>query len=230
MFPKSIHIKPILFSLILLSLIVTSCENQLPQVYEDQADSQMNTIDNRACCLLSRELVKTDTMVVGIDTSYVTTRYYEPVTAVKPEASLNTIWVNAADSLIQALYDTLITDTTLLISNPDASDTAYCYFSPLGGSAKKYLYLSWDLTEENVDAYIEITIFDKSGQKIHLTSGDMELTTIAGCTEKVVISGQDVTVPKIRARFTSTLTEDACLVRFYISEPANLQTFRMVIL
>ena len=99
-----------------------------------------------------------------------------------------------------------------------------------GGTATSYLFISWDLTEENLDAYIEPDLFNKNGERIKLISDQIDLATIAGCTEAVNIGGIDTAMPKIRARLVYELPSGQYLVKFYISEPASVGNFRLVIL
>jgi len=219
------------FIFILFALALLVCEKQLPQELQEKSNYPISDFDGMACHFLSQDTTKTDTVIVGMDTSYVINRFYIPVTANHPEGTIENNWTNASDSLIQALYDNVITDTTLLLKNPTESDTVYVYYEEKSGSTNETVFFtSWDLTEENSDAYIEILIFDKNGEKTQELSNSMDLETIAGCTQTVEVGGQEVVFPKIRIRKSYELPGGKYLIRFYISEPATVGMFRLVVL
>jgi hypothetical protein len=55
----------------------------------------------------------------------------------------------------------MLTDTTLIIYNPAEQSKCYAYYENSDGvTSKHYFYISWDLTEENLDAYIEPDLFN----------------------------------------------------------------------
>ncbi|MBC8181078.1 hypothetical protein H8E88_08140 [candidate division KSB1 bacterium] len=219
------------FIFILLALALVVCEKQLPQELQKKNNYPISDFDGSACSFLSRDTTRTDTVVVGIDTTFITNRFYIPVTTVHLETSIENSWTNASDSIIQALYDIVITDTTMLLKNPTESDTAFVYYQEQSGSSNETVFfISWDLTEQNSDAYIEIDIFNKSGEKVQEQSNSMDLETIAGCTQAIEVGGQEVVLPKIRSRKSYELPEGQYLIRFYISEPTTVGTFRLVVL
>ena len=221
----------VLVGCILLLLVLIVCEKQLPQDLQKEDNYPISDFDAKACHYLTQDTTKTDTVVVGMDTTYVTKKQYVPVTGVHLDLPIANAWINASDSLINALFDTLVSDTTLLINNPSAADTIFALYDQLAGETKQtYFFISWDLNEENVDAYIEIDVFKKDGKKADLITTGIDLETVAGCTQTVEIGGQPVVLPKVRARFVYELPEKQYLVRFYISEPITVGTFRMAIL
>lgn len=217
--------------LILLLSLILACEDQLPSDFQTSLDHQMLAVDQTACHFLSRDLTRTDTVVVGKDTTFTTHRFYVPVVATGLSQSLEEAWVNAGDEFIRTQYDTLAADTTLLVSNPETETMIYALFpKPTGLPAKTIFFLSWELTEENYDAYIDVKIYAKSGKEIPMQSADMQLETIAGCTQKIQMGGATVAVPAIRARFVYSVDAGAYLVRFSLSEPASIGAFRLVLL
>ncbi len=219
------------FVFILLALALVVCEKQLPQELQGKNNYPISDFDGSACSFLSRDTTRTDTVVVGMDTTYNTNRFYIPITTVHLEASIENSWTNASDSLIQALYDTVITETTLLLKNPTESDTAFVFYQAQSGSSNETVFFtSWDLTEQNSDAYIEIDIFNKSGEKVQEQSNSMDMETIAGCTQTVEVGGQEVVLPKIRSRKSYEIPDGQYLIQFYISEPTSVGTFRLAIL
>ncbi len=215
----------------LIILIAINCEKQLPSEFQKKDYKNVSEIDSRACLLLSRDSTRTDTIIVAGDTTFSTIRLYCPITAVSLTAPFDSLWVNASDSLIQTVFDTLLTDTTLIVNNLAGLSNCYAYYEINStATSSSYLFISWDLNEDNVDAYIELDLFNSKGEPIQLISNSMAVETIAGCTEPVEIGGIDVTIPKIRARYVYELPPGKYLVRFYISEPATIGKFRLVIL
>lgn len=210
--------------------ILWACESILPSTFQKDKDYDISDIDGQACALLSKELSKTDTLISGADTTFNTTNYYLPITLAYLNQSIQTSWVNAPDTLISTLYDTLLGDTILLVENPAVSDTGYVLFDHLAQKSKTNFYISWDLDEDNVDAYINIEIFAKDGKTIKFNSTGIGLESVAGCTQTFETGGINLTVPKIRARYVYELPAGLCLIRFYISEPNTVGNFRVVIL
>lgn len=215
----------------LIILIAINCEKQLPSEFQKKDYKNVSEIDNRACLLLSRDSTRTDTVIAAGDTTFSTMRLYCPITAVSLKEPFDSLWVNASDSLIQAVFDTLATDTTLIIDNLAGLNKCYAYYEVNSVTASSsYLFISWDLNEDNVDAYIEPDLFNSKAERIQVISNSMAVETVAGCTEPVEIGGIDVAIPKIRARYVYELPPGKYLARFYISEPATVGKFRLAIL
>lgn len=223
--------RQIIWNLILIFTmlsIFSGCD--LPATFQKDKDDTMSKTDQQACRLLSRPLSHTDTLINGNDTSFSTSNLYVPVVAAYLTGSFLDYWLNASDSLIDILYDTLLSDTTLLILNPGLEDTCYTFFEKGTEPSKTLFFISWDLNEDNIDAYLKIEIFASTGQKIQWQSDGLTQESVAGCTQVITVSGVDQTVPKIRARYVFQLPQGKYLVRFYISEPATVANFRVVIL
>jgi len=221
------------YYLIIISIniiILWSCENILPSDFQKDKDYDISNIDDKACSLLSKELSKTDTLISGADTTFSTTNYYLPITVAYLNQSIQESWINAPDTLINTLYDTLLRDTILLVKNPAVSDTGYVLYDQLAQKTNTNFYISWDLNEDNVDAYINIEIFAQNGENNKYISTGIKLESVAGCTQTIETGGVEQTFPKIRARYVYKLPTGLYLVRFYISEPNTVGNFRVVIL
>lgn len=213
-----------------LLLAGLACEEQLPSAFRTEKRSSLSELDARACHYLSQPATVTDMVVVGNDTTYVSRNLHVAVAAMPLTMPLNQAWINAPDSLVAAQFQELVPDTTLLITNSAGSDTIFArYVNPSPGK-ECYFFISWDLNEQNYDAYIELELFQKDGSKARLLTARMDLATIAGCTQTAEIDGQPAALPKIRARLCYQLTAAQYLVRFYVSEPTTIGTFRLAIL
>lgn len=219
-----------LWGIVAVLLAGLACDDQLPSAFKKDNGAVMSEMDARACHYLSRPLSVADTIVVGNDTTYSTRNLHLAVSAIPLNLPLSQAWVNASDSLVEALFQVLIPDTTLLITNAAGSDTVFArYLNPSPGKPS-YFFISWDLNEQNYDAYIEMELLQRDGNRVRLQSNQIDLATIAGCTQTAEIDGQPVALPKIRARLVYQLTEAQYLVRFYVSEPGTVGPFRLVIL
>lgn len=218
----------------LFFLVFAGCEKQLPDIYQNE-DFVISDLDEKACHFLSCDLTVIDTVVTeGTDTTYVVSSTYIPITTVT-DSVVGDVWINAGDSLINAMFDdTLIVDTTLLISNSKGSDTSYAYYNHIASHNEDfstvYFFISWDFTEQNMNSYIDIDIFQSDGELVKTQCTDITPETIAGCTEIVELMTGDEIIPKIKARCVYKLAEGPYLVRFIISDPLAIERFRMAIL
>ncbi|HCK99502.1 MAG TPA: hypothetical protein DHW42_05280 [Candidatus Marinimicrobia bacterium] len=218
----------------LFFVVFTGCEKQLPHQYQDE-DFVISDIDEKACYYLSCDLTVIDTVVTeGADTVYVERPVYVPITPVT-DLVVDSVWINASDSLINAMFDdTLIVDTTLLISNSEEADTSYAFYNHIAPNNEDYstvyFFISWDFTEQNMNSYIDIDIFQRDAKLVNAETTAIAPETIAGCTELVELMTGDEIVPKIKTRYVYKLAEGHYLVRFIISDPSVIGNFRMAIL
>jgi len=224
------HLIKLLYVYIVI-LLMTACDSFMPSDLKEQTRNRMSGPDKDACSYLLRELTTVDTVVTGPDTSYIVTNHFTPVFLTYLEGSIDSFWVNASDPQISALYDTMITDTINLVSNPDQQKTGYAlYHQPSQKSSSVTFFISWELTQENLNAYIKIEVYAKNGQRIPLINNDIDIDNIAGCTQEVLISGIDEVYPKIRSRDQFEFEEGYYLIKFSISEAEKIENYRVVIL
>lgn len=193
----------------LMSVLLLACEGQLPQAYQKE-DFDMTALDSRAIRLLSDSTVKS----------------ISAVSLAQPVSQLN------IDSLFSmGLFDTLVTDSTLLINYPQSADTSYACYVQVSTSGSIISYVTWDLTENNRNAYIDIDLFQKDGTFVTNKIPVMPLETMAGYTDTVrTTSGVDLILPKIRSRIVFQLANELYIARFVISESTVIGSFRLVIL
>lgn len=138
--------------------------------------------------------------------------------------------LDSLTDLSSTKLNTLITDTTLLVTYPSLKSYALYEHKQSG---KVYFFISWDLTTTNIDAYIDINIIGSSAEFVTPLSTGISEEAAAGCTEivEVVERGSIVQRPfsVIRTRHSYDLEEGIYLVRFVVSEPVG-ESFRLVIL
>jgi len=215
--------------LILISIFVVSCADQFSSSFDDSKDYNISKIDADACMKLSRTLAAIDTIVALGDTSYVANDFIL-ARAGYHDTTLDAAWINAHDTLISSIYDTVYSDTINVVNNYLAKPKFYAlYQTGINSKPEKLFYLSWDLASENVDSYFSIDIFDKFGSTVKLESDDIKIETVAGCTEVVTIGNEDQAIPKIRARLKYNLADGLYLIRFTNNSPKSVINFRVVV-
>ncbi len=212
---------------IFISLFIVTCAEQFSTEFDTEKSYNISGDDNDACLLLTSALLA-DTTIVGTDTT-ISPLNYIPVFVTEIDSTINAAWVNAHDTLIQALYDTLLSDKIIILNNPKNNTVAYTLFEKDNSETDTYFYVSWDLNVANLDAYITLDVFNKSGEKIQLYADEIALETIAGCTEEVELVGSSGVFPKIRARFHYKLSDGLFLLRFSNTAPADMNNVRVVI-
>ena len=220
----------VVFKIIIVSVLVISffaCDEHIVTEFRTETDFTMSEFDAQACYMLSRDTVRVDTLINGPDTTVTETRQYLSVTLT--EFSVQE-WVDASDSLVNALFDTLLTDTTCVVRNPEVLETGYTLYeqSP-GRSSTLVIFVSWELDDLNRDTYINIDLFKKDGSKLTLQTQAMDLETIAGCSQTFESGSGLVTLPSIRSRLTFSVPEGTYLVKCYFTKPESMDNFRMVI-
>ena len=106
----------------------------------------------------------------------------------------------------------------------------YFFNSPTSGAYD--FFQAWDLTNFNINASIEIDLFDRDGNIVQQKDTSIPMESIAGCiTEMVDLrSGQKETVPKIRGKYHFDLLKAPYIVRFSISDPNRIESFRVAII
>lgn len=124
------------------------CEKYLPGTYQEE-DFFIAFLDEKACEYLTRPLVRTDTVIVPIDTLFIDdsvvvvydTSFTYDTMYVAGTASIladlvDSVWVDSSESVIiraffdslSAALDTLLADTVMRISYPDEGDTIYAFY------------------------------------------------------------------------------------------------------
>jgi len=207
------------------------CENQLPESLQDDEGYDLGGRDEIACSYLSNPLAKIDTVIVGNDTSFVTTDLYKTIEGAVILNPALELWKEKSDSLIESVLDTLVDETALLMNNSVLEDTIYAvYFNETSESNKLYTYISWDITDQNYDVYINVDLFNRDGEHFKLISDGMGLDLVAGCTIEAELAGETIIVPRIRARYVHDIPEGDYLVRFYVTEPTGVNPFKILVL
>jgi len=213
MFRRTLSILSV-FGGIACAVLTTGCDRALPPEFEQKTGYPVSAPDSRACSLLTAD----------------TTRAVFVAGAVLESPAIET-WKNAADAFIEGNLGVVPADTAVSIRNSDKRDTVYAVFRQMPGDpAGAIFYVSWDLRPGNTDASIEVSLFSKSGMVLPVQSTAMPLETAAGCTQSVLIGGQESVFPKIRSRTLISLDPGLYLVKMFISKPAAIGTIQMAVL
>jgi hypothetical protein len=139
--------------------------------------------------------------------------------------------MSADDAFIRDRLDTLVQDTTLLVENPAGEDTVYAFFRHAAGAPAGAVFaVGWSLTRDNIDAFVEIDLFRKNGERVPVRSSAIAPEAVAACTQTVNLGDQVQTLPTVRGRFSYEWESGPLLVRFVLSEPATVGTFRVAVL
>lgn len=231
--------KKYIITAICISLLYVffSCENFLPNTFKSEK-YDIAELDSTACKFLTGDLIVKQTIIENEDTTFVDQYRYKNINTsllttlidstakdTDPE-TINTILNTLASSI-----DTLVTDTTLYVVSPAESDTSYALYNHNNEKGDIYCYISWKFTELNLDDFIEIDIIGKDA-KLYTKKENVPIEAISGCSEPVIIeeSGIDEVIPKIRTRVGFELESGLYLVRFIVSEPLEITSFRTVLL
>ncbi len=223
-------------------LRILGCESLLPEDYKEDNTITVPELDEIACGYLSRDPAVLDTIIVGTDTT--TALRYKALDATRLDGILVSGVIADSDSVIidtqfdslVTVMDTLISDTTLLISYPGDATCylLYEYIPPAGQtSGTVHFYSSIIFNAENLHSYIKTEILTRKAAAITTTSiSQMDLETIAGCSEFVEIAGtgEQYVVPKIRGRNSFILQQGAYLVRFTPTETSGLETLVVTVI
>jgi hypothetical protein len=221
---------------------IPGCESLLPEDYQEDETYTVPELDEIACGFLSRDLDVLDTIIVGVDTTAVP-RYKEldgtlldQVLVAGVVADSDSVIIDAKFDSLTTVMDTLIADTTLLINYPGEA-TAYLLFNyvpPAGQtSGTVHIYSSLIFNAENLHTFLQAELLTRKAATIATTSvAQMDLETIAGCSEFVEIAGtgDQYIVPKIRGRDSFDLPQGIYLVRFTPSETAGLETLIVTVI
>ncbi|MDZ7261122.1 MAG: hypothetical protein ONB05_03270 [candidate division KSB1 bacterium] len=195
---------------ILIFMLLLGCEEPLPEAYQKETFT-ISALDAKAYRYLS----------LGLAVPIATVSLTSPIDS------------TSFDFLIaNSKVDTLLPDTTLLVSYPAQKDTSYAFYYPANLQGRTtYFFITWDLTPQNMNAYIDMDIIQRNAKLVTKKSTAIPLETIATWTDTIrLATGQDKVLPKIRTRNVYELDKAPYLVRFIISEPSVVGPFRVVIL
>jgi len=216
-----------LFSLLMLAGLL-GCSKFLPEEFQERGYELLG-LDRTAVDELKTPLVVYDTVVVQGDTVVNEKKVYVSIVTDTVGSALLDNWSSALDSGFISL-DTLLLDTLLLVVNPTGADSSYSLVF-VEEEDVYYFYVTWDVTEVNKDVYVDIGLRDSQGASVFVYDNIYDVGMMASATATYYTgSGGEVSAPMIRTKAGYKLREGGYLVRFFISEPAKLDTFRMVIL
>ena len=228
-----------IISVLIFFGLMMKCDNILPQQYQEVDQPEVSEIDQRAYQYLTRDLVRQDTIIAGADTSFQDVVQHHKVNSyLLGELQLSdTSITDSSDAFIidaefnnlKSQLDTIVSDTTLLIKNSQEGKDSYAFFqAPMSGIVN--CYVTWDITEENIDNYIGMEFYDQNGEKANQHPLQMSLETFNEYTEVDTLKSMVRTITKIRSKLSYDLDAKSYFVQFHISEPSVIEEFRLVLL
>ncbi|MBN1893720.1 hypothetical protein JW906_04470 [bacterium] len=199
-------------------LLVAGCEGLLPDEFRDKSGYALSGPDETACRLLSA------------DTTLAPAPNFIAVEGAVLDSAALQAWAGSPADSILALLDTLAEDTLVLVSNPAAAKTVYALFPQSGAASGLLFFLTWDMDAGNVNATLELSLYDAAGRRVPVKGTAMPVETAAGCTQALEVGGQDMVLPSIRARYGFRLEPGVYLAAFAVSDPSAVGTFRLAVL
>lgn len=218
------------FSLLVLVdlFVITGCSKFLPEEFQEK-EYEISELDRAAVDELRTPLVVYDTVVVEGDTVVNAKKMYAPIVTDTMSSAFVCDWLSALDSGFIS-PDTLLLDTLLLVVNPTGADSSYSLVF-VDKEDVYYFYVTWDVTEVSKDVYVDIRLRDSLGASVSVYDNVYGVGMMAGATVTYYTGGGgEVSVPMVRTKVGYKLKKGGYLVRFFISEPAKLDTFKMVVL
>jgi hypothetical protein len=216
---------------VLLMIAALACDSLVPSEFEDQKYTAPD-IDSRACTRLSRNLIDSTGQVIDPSASYlVTSRALESLvdSATRATSTDNQIILARFNVLADSLRPTLLRDTLTLVQYPADEAVTYAVLDVSSGQSKDiYIYTSLHYNETNFGEYVAIELV-RSDTSLVSSSDDMHPETVSSCTQSVSVAGGVRVIPTIRARYKIHVEEGVYLVRFVISRPEAVGSFKIVI-
>jgi hypothetical protein len=218
-----------LASTLLISAV--GCDSLLPSEFKEKEYTAPD-IDVRACNQLSRNLVDSAGQVIDPAASYVVeSRALASLVDSATRASLtdNQIIFSRFNALVTSLEPALLRDTLTLVQYPADQSVTYATLRVSSGQSKDVcIYTSLHFNQNNIGEYVAIQIV-RNDTSLVSSSDDMPAEVATGCTQRVSVAGGEQLVPTIRARYRIHLEEGVYLVRFIISSPEAVGSFKMII-
>ncbi len=220
-----------IISVFITLLILLSCEDFLPEQYQELEKAPVSELDANAYYYLTRNLVDT----LSDKALYHSANPYIINTLVSDA------WADSSDSIIIAgnfdslkvKLDTVYTDTTVLINHSKDSEDSYVFFNS-GESGYLYCFTTWDLTALNLNANISIDFYNSNGEKANLLPSTISLETIEKYACVVVDTTGGATnrhpICKIRNKDKYEINQKSYLIHLHVSDPGLGNNFRLVML
>ncbi|MCF7886547.1 MAG: hypothetical protein K9M80_08630 [Candidatus Marinimicrobia bacterium] len=232
----------LLFCLLFISIF--SCDNILPQQYQEAEEPTVPEIDQEGYNLLTRELVLQDTVINGNDTTYndIVQHHKAKAKILRNLMLTDTSIIDSSDSYIinsefsslSSQLDTIYSDTTILIkkSTPEEGLEEKNHYTFFDSNENGIIncYITWEFTEANIDNYIGMDFYDSNGERCEQHPLSLSLETINEYTEIDTLETTIRAITKIRSKLRFSVNKDSYLVRFHISEPTVIDNFRLVLL
>ncbi|NOG44593.1 MAG: hypothetical protein HND50_05145 [Calditrichaeota bacterium] len=207
--------------------MLISCDSIIPDEYDSDKTFKINAVDQMACDILSLPLDSMDVMSVERNTVSLSSLVDSATFASMSEGEI-----------IASRYDDILagtmsinSDSLVQISIPTGESVSY---ASINTSSDLVAFITHDNEEyveglSNEDVYIVMDIVnrDSTYQK---KNSDMEIPSIACFTTyDLSTRSEPVVTSAIKARYAFSAQSGDYLVRFRVSEPENLSTFRVLL-
>jgi|FLOH01.1.fsa_nt_gi hypothetical protein len=201
-----------------------SCDLFTPDAYSE-SENNITSFDSRACSFMTRDFIHIDTVYSGSDTTVINDTLYIAIQAHQDDfTELFDSLVFEANSedvtQLSALFDSIATesgmitrDTTNLVELNEGSE--YLYFNNNSGG-EHTVFVSWAFNANNVSDYVSIDFVNRSGIQAEVSTQDMPLSTISGCTVEYLANeetGEISDTPAIKTRVTFKLDSNPYVMR-----------------
>lgn len=220
---------PALHALLLIPLLLglAGCDKMLPSDYNEETTT-ITEMDSKACAM------------IGADTDSVA---FLPVV---PSLLSDLAGAGARETdpaVVKQIFATRLAeiarlerDTLMLVTPPAGldstnADTSFAVLVNGSDAASMTLYVSWAFTEANVDDYVEVTLIGEDGS-FPARFDTFPIEAVSGCIEDLEFedTGHRYVLPRLRTRCRYDGTGGTYLVRFIVSSPVDLRSFKVVIL
>lgn len=224
-----------LLKLFLISTLLVGavgCDSLLPSEFKEKQYTAPD-IDTRACNRLSRNLIDSTGQVIDPAACYlVNSRALASLvdSTTRATSTDNQIILSKFSALVDSLKPPLVRDTLTLIQYPADQRVTYAVLNVSSGESKDvYIYTSLHYNQNNIGENVAVQLV-RSDTAVVSYSDDMRAEIVSGCTQLVSVAGTARIVPTIRARYRIHLEEGVYLVRFIISRPEVVGSFKIMIL
>jgi hypothetical protein len=220
--------------LILMSIccvyLLIHCNQLIPEEFEVKDDIPIGPLADQACEYLSRD-------TTGGNYSFLQSMRMEDVADSVSMVNLthNQIIHQSFNQLSGALDGITAQDLLIIDYEQSNGDTTYLAYHHTLAQSSMTFFITWEMTQDNKDAYIDIDIIPDDTILVKKVSNILA-GTISGCIDTLIYlssegeeTGREV-VARIRSQFQFNLENSNYILRVINSAPHNVGPFRLVVL
>jgi hypothetical protein len=226
---SSAFLKLFLISSLLAGAV--GCDNLLPSEFR-QKEYTAPDVDIRVCNQLSRNLLDSTGQVIDPSACYlVNSRALASLvdSTTRATSTDNQIILSKFNELVDGLKPPLERDTLILVQYPADQRVTYAVLNVSSGQSKDiYIYTSLHYNQNNLAENVAVQLVRNDTSQVSY-SDDMRAEIATGCTQLVTVAGTPRIVPTIRSRYRIHLEEGIYLVRFVVSRPEVVGSFKIII-